>query len=74
MLVRRSIMYRGGNGAIDMQHPWLPAAENPRVQPVNCTPSLPRSTPTFFAPCSFHEVVLVPCQVANQPTSSMSNP
>jgi hypothetical protein len=33
----RSIMYRGGNGAIDTNNPWLPAAENPRVKAHNCS-------------------------------------
>ena len=32
-----SIMYRGGQGAIDINHPWLPAKDNPNVYPVNCS-------------------------------------
>lgn len=35
--VARSIMYRGGDGHIDPKHPWLPAADNPLVDPVNCS-------------------------------------
>ena len=34
--IAHSIQYRGGDGAIDPVKPWLPAAENPRVKPVNC--------------------------------------
>ena len=35
--VARSIMYRGGQGNIDVDHPWLPVEDNPRVQHVNCS-------------------------------------
>ena len=35
--IAHSIQYRGGPGTIDVDHPWLPAAENPRVQAVNCS-------------------------------------
>ena len=35
--VARSIMYRGGNGAVDPNAPWLPAADNPHVDSVNCS-------------------------------------
>lgn len=35
--IAHSIQYRGGPGTIDLNNPWLPAAENPRVMPVNCS-------------------------------------
>jgi hypothetical protein len=35
--VARSVMYRGGQGTVDPLHPWIPVAENPRVQAVNCS-------------------------------------
>jgi hypothetical protein len=35
--IAHSIQYRGGPGAIDIDNPWLPAADNPRVIPVNCS-------------------------------------
>ena len=35
--IAHSIQYRGGPGTIDIDHPWLAAKDNPRVQPVNCS-------------------------------------
>ena len=35
--IAHSIQYRGGPGTIDPQNPWLPAAQNPRVNAVNCS-------------------------------------
>ena len=35
--IAHSIQYRGGQGSIDLNNPWVPAAENPRVMAVNCS-------------------------------------
>jgi hypothetical protein len=33
--VARSVIFRGGNSAIDRKKPWLPASENPKIKAAN---------------------------------------
>ena len=51
--IAHSIQYRGGPGTIDINNPWLPAAENPRVMPVNCRYGC-RPTASVRPMCGFH--------------------
>jgi hypothetical protein len=35
--IARSVMYRGGDGAIDVDKPWQPVSENMNIKRVNCS-------------------------------------
>ena len=47
--IAHSIQYRGGPGTIDIDHPWLAAKDNPRVQPVNCSCAPPHPPSAFYS-------------------------